>query len=296
MKNLVCENIVKIYSNKKVLDGVDLTIEPNKIYGLIGRNGAGKTTLLSILTAQNTSNQGSVNYGGQKLWENQEALNDICFSREINPITMSGNNMMKVKEYIKLAQLYYVHWDNDYANRLIELFGLDLKKKMHKLSKGMLSMLTIIVAMASRAKITILDEPVAGLDIFMREKFYNLLLEDYTETGRTFIISTHIIEEAAAIFEEVIILNDGKVVVKENTQKLLESYKLVSGHEEVINKISPNFEVIDTQSIGRSKTICVKLKDNHDINAITAGCDVDVLPVSLQKLVIHLIGDHKGEK
>jgi ABC-2 type transport system ATP-binding protein len=295
MKNLVCENIVKRYSSKTVLNGVNLTIEPNKIYGLIGRNGAGKTTLLSILTAQNTCNEGSVTYGGQKLWENQEALNDICFSREINPMSITGNNTMKVKEYIKLAQLYYVNWDNEYAQRLIETFGLDLKQKIYKLSKGMLSMLTIIVAMASRAKITILDEPVAGLDVFMREKFYALLLEDYTETGRTFIVSTHIIEEAAAIFEQVIILDKGKILLNENTQQLLDSCKLISGHEDVINKISSNFEVIDTQSIGRSKSICVRLKDEQQLKSVTEGLDVDISPVSLQKLVIHLIGDHEAQ-
>ena len=79
------------------------------------------------------------------------------------------------------------------AQKLLDLFGLDKKKKLGKLSKGMLSMVTILVAMASKAEFTFLVEPVAGLDVVAREQFYQLLLEEYTETGRTFVLSTHII-------------------------------------------------------------------------------------------------------
>lgn len=86
--------------------------------------------------------------------------------------------------------------------------------------KGMLSMVTIITAMASKAPFTFLDEPVAGLDVIAREQFYQLLLDEYTETGRTFVVSTHIIEEASDIFEEVIIVDKGEILLKENTQEL----------------------------------------------------------------------------
>ena len=85
MKILKAENVYKSYGKKQVLTGLDLELQPGKIYGLIGRNGAGKTTLLGILTAQNTMDSGSVTYGGQPVWENQPALEQICFSRELRP-------------------------------------------------------------------------------------------------------------------------------------------------------------------------------------------------------------------
>ena len=201
---LQATDVVKSYNKKEVLHSVSLTIEPGKIYGLIGRNGAGKTTLLSILTAQNTHDSGLVTYNGERVWENQKALDEICFSRELSPMLLFGQNTLKVKEYLRAAALYYPHWDKEYAARLIEMFGLDTKKKIYKLSKGMMSMVTIVLALASRAPITILDEPVAGLDVVAREQFYDVLLADYAETGRTFIISTHIIEEAAGVFEDII--------------------------------------------------------------------------------------------
>ena len=90
--------------------------------------------------------------------------------------------------------------------------------------------------MASKAEFTVLDEPVAGLDVVAREQFYKLLLDEYTETGRTFVISTHIIEEAADVMEEVIILNKGKIILKENTQDLIDRACYVTGLAEQVDQ------------------------------------------------------------
>ena len=99
----------------------------------------------------------------------------------------------------QLLSPLYPRWDEEYARRLLKEFGVEEKKRVSQLSKGQLSMVTILIALASNAPITILDEPVAGLDVVARERFYQLLLEDYARTGRTFIISTHIIEEALSL-------------------------------------------------------------------------------------------------
>lgn len=157
---------------------------------------------------------------GEPVWENPKVLHRICFARELNVSAESGLSKYTVKRYLDTAATFLPHWDREMADRLIRDFDLDPKKKLGKLSKGMLSMLTITVALASKAEFTFLDEPVAGLDVVAREQFYKLLLDEYTETGRTFVISTHIIEEAADVMEEVIILNRGKILLMENTQAL----------------------------------------------------------------------------
>ena len=119
---LKAEGLCKSYGSKQVLQNLDLTIQPGKIYGLIGRNGAGKTTLLGILTAQNTKDGGEVTYGGQPVWENQRALNHICFSRELQPTLFSGQNSLKVRHYLHSAAIFYPNWDQAYADRLLEEF------------------------------------------------------------------------------------------------------------------------------------------------------------------------------
>ncbi len=286
--SLICENLVKTYNHTDVLKNINLEIEQGKIYGLIGRNGAGKTTLLSILTAQNPATSGTVCYNGAPVWENQQALDHLCFSRELNPVTMMGPNNMKIKEYLRIASIFYPGWDKQMAKKLIDLFHLDTQKKIAKISKGMMSMVTIIVALASKSDITFMDEPVAGLDVVAREQFYRLVLDEYTATNRTFVISTHIIEEAADLFEEVIILKDGGILRKENTQALLDHSVHVSGNAQDVDAACSCLNVYHEKKMGRSKGVTVILKEGQQI---AEGYDVTVQPVSLQDLFLALCGE-----
>ena len=288
MSELIAKGIVKKYGKKEVLHGVDLKLESGKIYGLIGRNGAGKTTLLSILTSQNPATSGEVTFDGQPVWENPEVLRHLCFSRELSPLTGSNANSMKVKEYLRIAATFFPYWDKEMEKRLVEEFELDVKKKISKLSKGMLSMVTIVVALASKAEFTFLDEPVAGLDVVARERFYELLLEEFTETGRTFVVSTHIIEEAAEVLEEVIIVDHGKILLKENTQDLLDRSFHISGHEDEVDRAIEGMEVHHEEHLGRSKGVTVLLKPGQQI---TEGYDVSIQKLSLQKVFVALCGE-----
>ena len=286
--NLICENITKVYGKNEVLHDVSLTLEQGKIYGLIGRNGAGKTTLLSILTAQNPATTGTVSLDGEKVWENRKSLEKLCFSRELNASAESGIAAMKTKEYLRLAATYYPNWDKEMEKRLIDLFKLNTKKRFSKLSKGMLSMVTIIVAMCSKATFTFLDEPVAGLDVVAREQFYKLLLQEYTESGRTFVVSTHIIEEAADVLEEVIIIHEGKILVKTDTQEFVDSAVYVSGKIEDVDAATKGLDVRHAEVIGRSKGVTVFLKDDESVDE---SYDVSVQSVNLQKAFVALCGE-----
>ena len=287
MSKLIGKGLSKTYGKKEVLGNVDLELESGKIYGLIGRNGAGKTTLLSILTAQNPASRGSVTFDGEPVWENPKVLEHLCFSRELNQLSGSNANTMKVKEYLQIAATYLPHWDQEMADRLVKEFDLDLKKKICKLSKGMLSMVTILVALASKAEFTFLDEPAAGLDVVARERFYELLVEEFSETGRTFVISTHIIEEASDIFEEVIVVDQGKLLLKENTQDLLERSFHVSGHEQEVDQAVAGLTVYHTEHLGRSKGVTVLLEPGQHI---PEGYDISIQKISLQKLFVALCG------
>lgn len=287
VEKLVASDIVKVYGKKEVLHGIDLELEKGKIYGLIGRNGAGKTTLLSILSAQNPATRGTVTCNGMPVWENREALDHICFSREMNPVTGYGPNNYRVKDYLRAAAIYMPNWDKEMAKHLAERFELDVKKKISKLSKGMMSMVTIIIALASKADYTFLDEPVAGLDVVMREQFYRVLLEEFAETGRTFVISTHIIEEASDVFEEVIIVDKGQVILKENTVDLLDRARHVSGKAEDVDAFTAGLTVAHEEKMGRSKGATVFLKPGEELKG---NADVTVQAVNLQQVFVALCG------
>lgn len=286
MENIICNQLTKKYGNKTVVNNINLTLEKGKIYGLIGRNGAGKTTLLSMMSSQNPASEGTVTWNGENVWENTNALNHICFSREL---TNSANGVggMKIKEYLKAASFYYPNWDKEMAEKLLEKFELNKKQKLMKLSKGMLSMVTIIVAMASKADFTFMDEPVAGIDVVMRKYFYKLLLEEYMNTGRTFVISTHIIEEAADIMEEVILIKKGELMLKENTQELLERAYYVSGLTEIVDELTKGLTTYQEEVVGRSKSVTVLLEKGQ---TMPTNPEVTIHPVNLQNLFVAMCG------
>lgn len=290
-ESIVALNITKKYGKTQVLDIENLELEKGKIYGLIGRNGAGKTTLLSILSAQNPATSGTITCNGMPVWENQKALDRICFSREINGMLGNGQaNCYRVKDYFRSAAYFMPGWDKEMAEKLVKTFNLDVKKKVVKLSKGMQSMLTIIIALASKAEYTFLDEPVAGLDVVAREKFYHILLEEFSETGRTFVISTHIIEEAADLFEEVIFLDGGKVILKEETQGLLDRAVHVSGKEEAVDAACAGLQCLRKEQIGRSKGTTVLLKAGQEVKK---DSEITIQPISLQQLFVAMCGGEK---
>ena len=288
MSEIVLTNVKKTYGKKTVIENLNLTLESGKIYGLIGRNGAGKTTLLSMMSNQASVTEGSVTLDGENVWENRKALDRICFSRELTATKENGLAGYTVKNYLRIASCYYSLWDQPYAEKVLAVFGLNPKDKLGRMSKGMLSAVTIVVALASKCEFTFLDEPTSGLDIVAREQFYKLLLEEYTETGRTFVISTHIIEEAADIMEEVLILNQGKILLKENTQELLNRSFLLSGLEEEVEKTAADLKICHRALSGRRLSAVVLLDEGQKL---AESCDVTVQPMSLEKLFVALCGE-----
>ena len=227
-------------------------------------------------------------WNDEKVWENRKALDHICFSRELSiNLYGSGVSSMKVKDYLKNASYYYPDWDQALADELIQKFELNTKQRINKMSKGMLSMVTIIVALASKADFTFMDEPVAGLDVVMRDYFYHKLMEEYTETGRTFVISTHIIEEASDLMEEVIMIKNGEILLKENTQELLERSYHVSGLAEVVDEATKGYDVHHEEKTGRSKSVTILLKEGQKL---PEGYDVTIQPLNLEKLFVSLCG------
>lgn len=277
-----CTNLVKTYAGKAVLRGITFSLAPGKIYGLIGPNGAGKTTLLSALTAQTPIDGGAVTLDGAPVWENRAALSQLCFAREINASSQNGIGGTKLKEYLRIASIYYPAWDADKAAMLCEKFNLtEPKKQLMKLSKGQLSCVSIVVALASGAPYTFLDEPVAGLDVLMRDRFYRILLDEYAESGRTFVISTHIIEEAASLFEETLLINGGQLILHENTEALLARAYRVSGHVDAVDAALKGYHTYGALRTGRAKSAVVLLEEGQPA---PAAPDLTVEPMHLQAL------------
>jgi ABC-2 type transport system ATP-binding protein len=177
--------LTKSYGSVLAVNQVSFSIEAGKIYGLLGRNSAGKTTFMQIITAQLFATSGEVKVFGEAPYENSRVLSQICFIKD-NQKYPNGYRMLDVLEQ---ATLFFPHWDREYAFALTVEFRLPLKRRMKALSRGMLCAAGIIIGLASRAPLTIFDEPYLGLDAAARGIFYDRLLEDYAEHPRTVILS-----------------------------------------------------------------------------------------------------------
>lgn len=282
-------NLTKEYGKYRVLDNVSLTIEENKIYGLLGRNGAGKTTLLNLITNRIFQTEGTITIDDENVVENGGALEKMYFMTELDLYPES----MKVKELFKWTKEFYSNFDMDYAIRLSKKFGININKKYKELSTGYSSICKIIITLASGAEILIFDEPVLGLDANHRDMFYKELVANYIDEPKTIILSTHIIEEVSEILEKVIIIKDGKLLGDKEVESLLGGAYLVSGSSENVAKYIANKKCINIETIAGFKeaTIIGELseEDNNQIKELR----LEISKVELQKLFIHLTGEEE---
>lgn len=284
------KGLSKVFGNTRALRDVSITVEKNKIYGLLGRNGAGKSTLIKLLTSQLFPTAGEIKVFGEAPYENTRVLSQICVVRESGTFLKD----MKAGDALKIAAAYYPNWDQSLADRMIKRFKLDLRKCYKSLSLGMKSQLGIVVGLASRAPLTIFDEPYIGLDAPGRQLFYDWLLEDYMEYPRTIILSTHLIDEVANLFEKVIILEQGSVKLIDETDKIKEKSFLISGFQGEVDSKLKGKRIIYRDTLG--KRVVVGIYDQltpEEINFMEAA-GLEVSPMPLQKLFIYLTAE-RGE-
>lgn len=288
---LEISNITKIYGKKEALADVSFTLNENKIYGLLGRNGAGKTTLLNLITSKLAADKGHITYMGQEVWENDTVQNKIFYMTEKNMFPKE----MKVREIFDTCKLFYSGFDMEYALKLSELFKIDLKKKFKSLSKGYESMVKIVAALSSNTPVVILDEPVLGLDAAVRDVFYRVLVESFSEKPRTYIISTHLIEEIADLIEEAIIIKEGKLLFHKPVEEILQMGYCAAGKASNVDSYTKGRKVIFEEQIGNFKTATIFENPDKKDSTKAGELDVDIVPMQLQKLFIHLTAE-KGEE
>jgi ABC-2 type transport system ATP-binding protein len=285
--------LTKTYGSFTALDGVDLSFEENRIYGLLGRNGAGKTTIMQLLTGQIFPDGGSVEVFGRAPAEHADVLSRVCFIAE----SQKYPDSFKPSHVLEAAPWFFPNWSQEFADDLIAEFRLPLTRPIKKLSRGQLSAVGVIVGLASRAPLTFFDEPYLGLDAVARTTFYDRLLEDYAEHPRTIVLSTHLIDEVSNLLEHVVLIDQGRVLIDEDAERVRGSATTVAGTRSTVDAFVAGREVIGREGIGglASVTFMGELDPLQRREAHELG--LELAPVSLQQLIVHLTGtDLSAEK
>ncbi|HQI15836.1 MAG TPA: ABC transporter ATP-binding protein [Bacillota bacterium] len=284
MKTIQIKGVSKVYGYTKALDKVDITIESDRIYGLLGRNGAGKTTLLNLMTNRIFPTEGEILIDGETVFENDRVLGNIFYMTEKNLYPEDE----RVRNIYKWIKEFYPSFDVEYAKDLSERFGLDTKKRVKSLSTGYTSIFKAVAALASNADIVLFDEPVLGLDANHRDMFYKELISNYSESPKTIIISTHLIEEVASVIEEAIIIKEGKLILKQSVEELLSGAYLVSGEASKVDKYIQGRKCIGIDAIGSFKSATVLEAVNNKDEALAEELELEFGKAELQKLFISL--------
>lgn len=276
-----------VYGDLEAVRNVSFHLPAGKIYGLLGRNGAGKTSLLSVLASFREPSSGSVTVGGEQPFENAKIMKEVSFIYDID----YKDETDKVKAAIESAARHRPHFDTGYAIELARKFNLPLDKQLKQLSKGMQSAFNVCIGLASRSPVTILDEVYLGMDAPSREIFYRELLEDQERHPRTFILSTHLVSEMDYLFEEVIIIHKGQFVLQDDYESLTSRGVSVTGPAAKVDEFIQGMKVLNVQQLGSTKAVMVygELSEEAQLAAHRAGLEIG--PISLQDLFIHLTGE-----
>lgn len=234
--------ISKAYGKKQVLDLVSINFKEDQgVYGLLGRNGVGKTTLMKILVNQIVDFEGEVELDGVNL--KHQDTHDIIY---VGGTHYEGNGLFqgKLNKLLSFYEKMYADFDIEYARQLLKQFNIEEKTAFKKLSTGNKTIVQNIIGLASRARITILDEPTNGLDSVNRQKFFRAMMADYAERPRMFILSTHLIQEVENYLTHVIMLKDRKVLLDETVENLqAKAYR-------VKNATLTNKKIIANETLG----------------------------------------------
>jgi ABC-2 type transport system ATP-binding protein len=252
----------KTYGSRLALDSVHLRVEEGRILGLIGPNGAGKSTVLQAIVGL-IAHEGELSVMGLNPWTEHDALmRDVCFIADVAVLP----RWMRVEQALDYLQGVHPWFDRAKAEAFLARTTIRKAARVRELSKGMVTQLHLALVMAVDAKLLVLDEPTLGLDLLYRKQFYDSLLNDYFDGGRTIMVSTHDVSEVEHILTDVVFLNRGRVVFESTMDEVETRFAEVAVSPERLAEARALGPVQERQVFGRT----VMLFDNPDRRALAA--------------------------
>lgn len=213
---IICRDLTKAYGPKPALQGVDLTIGPGRIVGLLGPNGSGKTTLIKLLCGLIQPSLGTISVAGHPVGPESKAVVSYL------PDRMYFADWMRCRDLIDLFADFYADFDREKALAMCHSLGVNPADRVKTMSKGTKEKVQLVLVMARKAQVYLLDEPIAGVDPAARDFILNTILTNYNESG-TVLISTHLIWDIERVLDEVIFLKEGRVMLHNSVDNIRET-------------------------------------------------------------------------
>ena len=215
--------LTRRFGNKKALDSVTLSMPRGAVYGLVGANGAGKTTLIKHILGLLRAETGSVRvFGLDPVADPVGVLSRIGYLSEDNDLP----GWMRVEELIRYSRAFYPAWDDAYAEELRRAFALDLSAKVKTLSKGQKARMGLLIALAHRPELLVLDEPSSGLDPIVRRDILGAVIRTIADEERTVLFSSHLLDEVEQVADHVTMISAGRIVLSAPLETIRESRRV----------------------------------------------------------------------
>jgi ABC-2 type transport system ATP-binding protein len=271
----------KSFGKTIALDGLDMRLEEGRILGLIGPNGAGKSTALHAILGL-IPFQGELKVLGRDPWtERDQLMRDVCFIADVAVLP----RWLKVSQAIDFVAGVHPRFVREKAEAFLARTSIKRSSKVRELSKGMVTQLHLALVMAIDAKLLVLDEPTLGLDLLYRKQFYDSLLNEYFDSSRSIIVTTHQVEEVEHVLTDVMFINHGRIVLDCSMEAFEARYREVMVHPEQVAAARALKPIHERQVFGRS----VLIFDGLDRQQLaTLG---EVRTPSIADLFVALMGD-----
>ena len=285
MASIEARGLRKAYDGTVALDGFDLHVEEGRILGLIGPNGAGKSTALNAMLGL-VPYQGELKVLGRDPWRERDRLmREVCFIADVAVLP----RWLRVSQALDYMTGVHPRFDRAKAERFLARTDIRRSAKVRELSKGMVTQLHLALVMAVDARLLVLDEPTLGLDILYRKQFYDSLLNDYYDSSRTIVVTTHQVEEIEHILTDLVFINRGRSVLGCSMEQFESRYVELMARADQAAAARALGPIHERQVFGRS----ILLYDRADRERLaTLG---ELRTPSVSDVFVAVIGGQRGQ-
>ena len=282
-------DVVKKFDGFAALDGASLSVPTGSVYGLVGPNGAGKSTIIRHLTGIYRQDSGTVAIGGESVWENADLKSRIAAI----PDDWYYFNQASIRDMMRFYKGFYPNFSMERYEKLKEVFSIDEKKTIRRLSKGMQKQVAFWLALSFMPDYLILDEPVDGLDPVMRRQVWSLMMGDVSERGTTVLVSSHNLRELEDVCDHVGIMDHGKVLLERSLAQLQDNMvKLQVVFQDGVTEVPPELPVLHASKVGRIHTLIMRMNAEEATARLSTYNPmlVDAVPLTLEEIFIYELG------
>ena len=281
--------LIKRFDGFAALNGASLTVPTGSVYGLVGPNGAGKSTLIRHLTGIYRQDEGTARMDGQDVWENAGLKTRVAAI----PDDWYYFAQSSIRDMMKFYRGFYPRFSMERYEKLKEVFSIDEKKTIRRLSKGMQKQVAFWLALSCMPDYLILDEPVDGLDPVMRRQVWSLVMGDVSQRGTTVLVSSHNLRELEDVCDHVGIMDHGTVLLERSLEQLQDNMvKMQVVFRDGVTEVPPELPVLHASKMGRIHTLIMRMSAREAEERLAAYQPllVDAVPLTLEEIFIYELG------